>query len=588
MSESSGLSPLDTSAHNVIAMPDGNTIGLPKSWGDDLTDKVAGEYHRLTNQAGQAVGAFSESFGGPSTLDEAKQAVHNAPSDMINLDKWKQAAKQTGQALLQPSDPALLDSAKAAWQAGDKTAAATHFMNFMLPIVGSGSDRTGEDLKHGDYGKAVGHVSAAILPFLFGPEETPVTSEAEAAANAARVSQPVNRIPTFPEKPALENTPLNGRRGPLPNLRPIEYVENAEPVVPKSEAEIAAANFIRKQRLDFNPAGRVLETNGLSDEETGVANISGRTAVTHATETPATATDADVLAYIRKSFPKTDADRLAAKLELVDQEAAAPRLSPEDEAALAHATLARFAANSKDVDAVSQLAQIKQRLGLKDTKELSAEAQATAGAPKSAADVNAFADSAKKRLAVPPKAQVQSVDYGEDTFGAGAREHRLMSGDKKMGSMVTAPLSQTEMEIKSAHIEKSFRSQGHSLPLYEQGFADAKAQGYDTVRSDRVDVSPEAMRTWESLLARNPDAVQKFNDPASGRVAYRVNLDKYKAGASKKVPSVPVPSKASATPASGPSFLERANEAASKALNKHTEYDLTDDWRDAITGDSTK
>ena len=200
MSESSGLQPtdqgaqpqaIDQSTHNVIAMPDGNTIALPKSLSSDVTSGVASMYHRLTNQVGEAAGALSESFGLPSTLGEAKQAVRNVPSDLINLDKWKQVGLQTGQALLQPSDPALLDSAKAAWQAGDKTAAATHFMNYMLPFVGSGSDRSGEDLKHGDYGKAIGHVSAAILPFLFGsPEEGAITSEAEAAKNTARQFTP--------------------------------------------------------------------------------------------------------------------------------------------------------------------------------------------------------------------------------------------------------------------------------------------------------------------------------------------------------------------------------------------------------------
>jgi hypothetical protein len=172
-------------------MPDGNTIALPKSLSSDAINGVASMYHKLTNQAGGAAGAFSESFGLPSTLGEAKQAVRNVPSDLINLDKWKQVGHQTGQALLQPSDPALLDSAKAAWQAGDKTAAATHFMNYMLPFIGSGSDRSGEDLKHGDYGKAVGHVSAAILPFLFGnPEESAITSEAEAAKAATRQFTP--------------------------------------------------------------------------------------------------------------------------------------------------------------------------------------------------------------------------------------------------------------------------------------------------------------------------------------------------------------------------------------------------------------
>ena len=159
----------------------------------------------VAQHAGEALGAVSESYGLPSSISEIKPYMQrSAEAAHHPIESLKQIGASTAKMLGQPNDPELLDKAKASWEAGDKTSAAVHFMNYLTPFVGSASDRAGLELAHGDYGKAIGHTVAAILPFLFGtPAEAAARTEAEAGNLALK--QGVNNM-TAAEQAAREGT----------------------------------------------------------------------------------------------------------------------------------------------------------------------------------------------------------------------------------------------------------------------------------------------------------------------------------------------------------------------------------------------
>ncbi len=159
----------------------------------------------VAQHAGEALGAVSESYGLPSSISEIKPYMQrSAEAAHHPIESLKQIGASTAKMLGQPNDPELLDKAKASWEAGDKTSAAVHFMNYLTPFVGSASDRAGLELAHGDYGKAIGHTVAAVLPFLFGtPEEAAARTEAEAAK--ASLKQGANNM-TAAEQAAREGT----------------------------------------------------------------------------------------------------------------------------------------------------------------------------------------------------------------------------------------------------------------------------------------------------------------------------------------------------------------------------------------------
>jgi hypothetical protein len=178
-----------------VQMPSGHVIAFPASM--DLS-AVTQATQNIWEQTKQGVGALAESFGLPGNMQQVREANKNLPTQLAHpLDTMKQVARQTAASLLQPSDPTLIDKAKQAWDSGNRVDAARHFANFLIPFVGAGSDRAGDELQQGDYGKAVGHTAAAVLPFLFGNAETaPVTSEADIANAAARQFRPTPKSAT--------------------------------------------------------------------------------------------------------------------------------------------------------------------------------------------------------------------------------------------------------------------------------------------------------------------------------------------------------------------------------------------------------
>jgi hypothetical protein len=217
-------------------MPTGHVIAFPASM--DLS-AVTQATQNIWEQTKQGVGALAESFGLPGTMQQVREANKNLPIQLAHpLDTMKQVARQTAASLLQPSDPTLIDKAKKAWDSGNRVDAARHFANFLIPFVGAGSDKAGDELQRGDYGKAVGHTAAAVLPFLFGNSETaPVTSEADIANAAARQFRPSPKSATTARPSVITEAATE----------PITAEPKAEPQdVLASDVDRAAADHVQR------------------------------------------------------------------------------------------------------------------------------------------------------------------------------------------------------------------------------------------------------------------------------------------------------------------------------------------------------
>jgi hypothetical protein len=99
---------------------------------------------------------------------------------------------------LSPNDTEALQKAKDEYKNGNYVESARHFINYLVPFVGGSADKAGDAVDSKEWGKAMGHIVPAVLPFIFGGgEAAPITSPEEAAANAAR---------QFKETPAQTGT----------------------------------------------------------------------------------------------------------------------------------------------------------------------------------------------------------------------------------------------------------------------------------------------------------------------------------------------------------------------------------------------
>ena len=114
------------------------------------------------------------------------------------------AVQSAGQALMHPvtavqqigaAQGALYDKAKASYEKGDYVSAATHFVNYLLPLIGPGLDAAGEKMRKRQIGAGAGEAVGMGLA-LFGPE---ALSTLPVARTAAR---PVLRAHLTPEEAA--------------------------------------------------------------------------------------------------------------------------------------------------------------------------------------------------------------------------------------------------------------------------------------------------------------------------------------------------------------------------------------------------
>lgn len=205
-----------------VQMPSGHVLSMPKDWPSDLINQIASTFHRVQQQTGDAIGAFTESFGLPGSAAEVDAANKMLPEQLAHpLDTAKGIAKSTaelpGQML--KGQGALLKKAQDAWKSGALSSAASHFINYLVPLIGQASDQAGDEVKSGEYGKAVGHTAGVILPMLFGKPGAGTSSAAAESAEEAATAKPSTKV-----------TPT----------------ANVKAVAPMTEAERAAIAYLNK------------------------------------------------------------------------------------------------------------------------------------------------------------------------------------------------------------------------------------------------------------------------------------------------------------------------------------------------------
>ncbi len=199
-------------------MPSGHVLSMPKDWPSDLVNKVASTFHEVQKQTGNAIGALAESFGLPSTAEQVDAANKMLPDQLAYpVETAKGVAKNLAElpGQMAKGQGQLLKKAQDAWKDGDLGSAASHFINYLVPLIGQASDRAGDEVKNGEYGKAVGHTAAVVLPMLLGKPGTPAAEAAETEVAA---------------KPSMKVTP--------------NY--DVKPVAPMTEAERAAVAYLNK------------------------------------------------------------------------------------------------------------------------------------------------------------------------------------------------------------------------------------------------------------------------------------------------------------------------------------------------------
>jgi hypothetical protein len=167
----------------VVAIPGLGNVQFPAMG----MDQIHAAAKRLYDGASRLASNASQAVGGPSNLTDATKGTVAGLSHPL----------ETGKAVLKsfqniPAEHAkLLLKARDAWKAGDKEAAAQHFFNSLLPLIGPTADRAGEQLKKGDYVAGAGTTLGAILPLLFGAESGAAVAE-EAEPSLAEAGEAVS------------------------------------------------------------------------------------------------------------------------------------------------------------------------------------------------------------------------------------------------------------------------------------------------------------------------------------------------------------------------------------------------------------
>jgi hypothetical protein len=388
----------------------------------------------------------------------------------------------------------------------------------MIPFIGSGVDKSADELQSGEYGKSLGHFVAAALPLFFGASEaTPVTSEAEAAANASRQASIGTRTPVGVSS---VRQGINKQFAKTPTgLNPTETIASTEPtatapstapveraiipersaikgVPPASDANIAAEAFLRRNRAVIDPADRIISSEGRAtgrlrtdiDPKTGLAKTTeiSNAAAEHA------ATNADIEDYVRKQFGESAGDKIHASLV---EEPTGEKGTPAERAALAHDTLARYAVENPDKiapDAVSQLADIRSKLGI--TSKPTAEPK-TAGTQPS----GAMLDAIKQRANT-------SVNYSKDVGELTTKHNANISqGGQPAGGVNAVEENGSNLWIvKGAYsgAKAGAGSRAYGV-LAENAQKAATERGTPLTLQGDAAITPQALRIWTDELPNN-------------------------------------------------------------------------------------
>jgi hypothetical protein len=162
----------------VVAIPGLGNVQFPAMG----MDQIHAAAKKLYDDAAKLASNASQAVGGPSNLTDATTGTVSGLSHPLDTGKAVLKSFQN----IPAEHGRLLLKARDAWKAGDKEAAAQHFFNSLIPLIGPTADHAGEQLKKGDYVAGAGTTLGAILPLLFGGESrAAVAEEAESGLSEA-------------------------------------------------------------------------------------------------------------------------------------------------------------------------------------------------------------------------------------------------------------------------------------------------------------------------------------------------------------------------------------------------------------------
>lgn len=529
----------DPTSLDTVQFPSGHQMSIPSALPQDSKDTIAATAWEHMKGAGSS---FLGAFGLPSTGAELTAANAQLGSQLSHpLDSAEKIASATGSALkgMVTSDPAMLNKARAAWQSGDHVEAARHFLNYLTPLVGRASDQAGDEVQSGEYGKALGHTAAAVLPMLFGklggsPETAAGTAEATPEIGAMHQTvdpEMWGDITTDHLDPKVVKAAKPAPAGGF--WRGID--EEHPPVEKMSDSAAAAAAYLRKIGADRDPASQV-EVQGMADSDPHEINIGGRTSSTRTLPVRGVDNQVQIQAEAQKLLDQIQAEHM------------------------------------KAADPVEQLQAIRQRLGL--TGKPSGEAVGASKTPVTAADV--------ARLKT--RGEIKTEFSSEPSENGLYTNHtvRLMDKGKSQG-FITALEDSSEpnvLRIANADVTPVGTNIGRDFGyprLFQEAQKIADKSGKESSVVGGSVQSESAKATWQALKKQGFPV--EFSDEGQPSVTFtpkkpaapKVPANWAEALKTKAAPKAPAPSTR---------IGRTMNTATQIPLHPESQdIDLTDEWK---------
>jgi len=245
------------------------TASFPANSDPDLVHRAS---KAVYDAASKFVSNAAQTLGLPATVNEAAQSAKHIAANP------SAAAKQAGHAILDiPSAynrqaTELFEKARQSWEAGNKTEAASHFLNYLLsPVIGGGADKAGEQFKNKDFVAGAGTIAGTVLPFFMGREGA---SELEPKASVQ-----TSEIPATPKTAASSSQPLVGPAPPTkPSMRTLLSSDRGELTIPGTSPEppnvptfYSKAEQVANEKVPNNASGdqilATLRNNGVKNSE---------------------------------------------------------------------------------------------------------------------------------------------------------------------------------------------------------------------------------------------------------------------------------------------------------------------------------
>ncbi len=487
---STGVSP-----NHTVQYPNGDTASFPSSLNQDQLNAAAHAVYSVAHDATSS--AIDEAENQAKGISSLWKPPADAPADerMVHTILGPVSG---GLYSLGKQVAGAVAAAHLANQQGEGVIGSNLELYRNLPVIGD----LVRDFEKGKVtqGIATGLTRAALMKGAADlsstalakadPAVSAVTGEHTASPTASTAS-PTVQVPigntVAPVPMSLENRLAASfmRRERLAEPPTIEEV-NPQPqeIVQPKDKELS--DFVRAHFGSEEP--QVQQIHG-AGEDAGIVNIGGKTQRVRGSGSG--------------SSPKS-------------------AIQQSDEDALTRAYLERLESEAKPSE-VDMLASIRKRLGLGKTSPI--PETMSKDTPQ---QIQAYAEGVKRaNIGKPQGVPVPKVTTSPAPDGYAFKDaqiHTLRTSDgQRIGTMSTSPTDVSgEAAVRDAGVAEKYQNHGHSLRMYSGAADNLRKQGFTTLRSDPISLSPEAQRTWESLSRTEP--ITKSVNPVNGEPVYRWDL----------------------------------------------------------------